>query len=294
MHERGDDMKRKIYILLAVMFLVGSGISEVVAMKQHGNRNVPDARIINRESEQTSDNKKIKVMQKVTEQISDTKEFINLNPENVQDIVTTDITGTESDTNVINQNEIQESVTNSIGNNVPATTRQTGKDESAISQKTSEKKQDSIKAVETEGKVTTESKVEEKTTESKVEEKTESKDLYTGTVKTDIEETTTNRETVSEKTEEWFRGVLIDQDCSDFENPPEHDLPCMLMYSCRDSGYGIDVEEDGSWKFYPFDENGNTLAWSYLNKTTRLYGLWVDVKGKIENGIIHVSLLKEG
>ena len=90
-----------------------------------------------------------------------------------------------------------------------------------------------------------------------------------------------------------YIGQLVNY-CSDFENPPEHDLPCMLMYSCRDSGYGIDVEEDGSWKFYPFDENGNTLAWSYLNKTTRLYGLWVDVKGKIENGIIHVSLLKEG
>ena len=50
---------------------------------------------------------------------------------------------------------------------------------------------------------------------------------------------------------EVFRGILIDEDCSDFEDPPKHDLPCMFMDSCRASGYGLDIQqENGSWLFY--------------------------------------------
>ena len=106
-----------------------------------------------------------------------------------------------------------------------------------------------------------------------------------------------NKETSSEVSEdktESFYGVLIDEDCSDFEDPPMHDLPCMLMYSCRDSGYGLDIlQEDGTYKFYMFDDNGQKLAWDYLNKTTRMYGLYVTVTGIYEDGVIKVKTFKE-
>ena len=92
---------------------------------------------------------------------------------------------------------------------------------------------------------------------------------------------------------EVYNGILIDEDCSDFETPPEHDLPCMLMYSCRASGYGIDIQQDnGSWKFYIFDEKGQQLSWDYLTNTNRMSELYVTVTGKLENGIIYVEKLE--
>lgn len=95
-------------------------------------------------------------------------------------------------------------------------------------------------------------------------------------------------------TNETFYGVLIDEDCSDFEDPPAHDLPCMLMYSCRDSGYGLDIEQSGdTWDFIPFDKNGNDLAWKYLNEATKQDSLFVTVTGKIDNDTIIVSEIKE-
>ncbi len=92
---------------------------------------------------------------------------------------------------------------------------------------------------------------------------------------------------------EVYNGILIDEDCSDFETPPEHDLPCMLMDSCRASGYGIDIQQDdGSWKFYIFDEKGQQLSWDYLTNTNRMSELYVTVTGKLENGIIYVEKLE--
>ena len=92
-----------------------------------------------------------------------------------------------------------------------------------------------------------------------------------------------------------FYGVLIDEDCSDFEYPPLHDLPCMLMDSCRASGYGLDIEQsDGSWVFYMFDDNGQTLSWDYLTQTDRMDGLYVTVTGKWEDNVIKVIDLQEG
>lgn len=98
----------------------------------------------------------------------------------------------------------------------------------------------------------------------------------------------------AKETIESYYGILIDEDCSDFEDPPAHDLPCMLMYECRASGYGLDIlQDDGSYKFYMFDEKGQQLAWEYLNKTTRMSGLYVTVTGVYENGVIKVKTLKE-
>ena len=91
-----------------------------------------------------------------------------------------------------------------------------------------------------------------------------------------------------------FYGILIDEDCSDFEDPPKHDLPCMLMYSCRDSGYGLNIlQDDGPYEFIMFNENGQKLSWDYLNKTTRMNGLYVTVTGIYEDGVIKVQSLIE-
>ena len=93
---------------------------------------------------------------------------------------------------------------------------------------------------------------------------------------------------------EVFSGILIDEDCSDFEDPPKHDLPCMLMDSCRASGYGLDIQqEDGSWLFYMFDDKGQELSWDYLTHTDRMDKLYVTVTGKLEDGIIYVEKLEE-
>lgn len=93
---------------------------------------------------------------------------------------------------------------------------------------------------------------------------------------------------------EVFSGILIDEDCSDFEDPPNHDLPCMLMDSCRASGYGLDIQhEDGSWLFYMFDDKGQELAWEYLTYTDRMSELYVTVTGTLDNNIIYVEKLEE-
>ena len=93
---------------------------------------------------------------------------------------------------------------------------------------------------------------------------------------------------------EVFSGILIDEDCSDFEDPPKHDLPCMLMDSCRASGYGLDIQQDdGLWLFYMFDSKGQELAWDYLTHTDRMSELYVTVSGTSEDGIIYVDKLEE-
>ena len=91
-----------------------------------------------------------------------------------------------------------------------------------------------------------------------------------------------------------FTGILIDEDCSDFEDPPSHDLPCMLMDECRASGYGIDIlQDDGTWKFYMFDEKGQDLSWEYLIHTSRMDKLYVNVTGTLKDGKIYVDKLEE-
>ena len=103
------------------------------------------------------------------------------------------------------------------------------------------------------------------------------------------EETTTEAEAT-----ETFTGILIDEDCSDFEDPPEHDLPCMLMDECRASGYGVDIlQDDGTWKFYMFDEKGQDLSWEYLIHTSRMDKLYVNVTGTLKDGKIYVDKLEE-
>ncbi len=93
---------------------------------------------------------------------------------------------------------------------------------------------------------------------------------------------------------EVFHGVLIDEDCSDFEDPPLHETECMFMEECRASGYGIDIKQaDGEWVFYEFDDKGKELAWEYLNQTSKPDGLYISVTGELKGNIIEVKELKE-
>lgn len=93
---------------------------------------------------------------------------------------------------------------------------------------------------------------------------------------------------------ETFTGILMDECCSDVDDPSAHDLPCMLMDTCRASGYGLDIQQpDGSWRFVPFDENGQNLAWEYLHHTTRMDNLFVTVKGTLTDGVISVFDLEK-
>lgn len=121
---------------------------------------------------------------------------------------------------------------------------------------------------------------------------TEAETVTEAVTETAAEEPASTEVTTAAK--EIFTGILIDEDCSDFDDPPKHDLPCMLMDSCRASGYGIDIEQaDGGRKFYMFDENGQELSWDYLTHTDRMDGLYVTVTGILANDIIYVDKLEE-
>lgn len=126
---------------------------------------------------------------------------------------------------------------------------------------------------------------------------TESLTAFTTVSETTIPETVpvSATESLTAETEtayESFTGILIDEDCSDFEDPELHDLPCMLMDSCRASGYGLNIQtEDGAWQFVPFDENGQKLAWVYLLQTMQPDHLYVTITGTNNEGVIHVVQL---
>ena len=91
-----------------------------------------------------------------------------------------------------------------------------------------------------------------------------------------------------------FFGVLMDECCSDIEDPALHETNCMFMEGCRESGYGLDIrQEDGSWVFYMFDEAGQQLTLDYLEQTERVDGLYVTVTGTMENEVIKVISIEE-
>ena len=105
---------------------------------------------------------------------------------------------------------------------------------------------------------------------------------------------TTADECTSDGEYETFYGVLMDECCSDIDDPAIHETACMFMDGCRESGYGLDIQnEDGSWDFFMFDEKGQQLTWEYLNTTERLDGLYVTVTGSLEDEVIKVISIKE-
>lgn len=151
-----------------------------------------------------------------------------------------------------------------------------------------------VTARNTETTTATATAVAEETTEAANPETTAPATDPPAPEETAAEEATPDIPVQTEPVYETFVGILIDEDCSDFEDPPLHDLPCMLMDSCRASGYGLDIQQpDGSWLFYPFDETGQALSWDYLIHTERMDGLYVKVTGTWEGNCIKVIAIEE-
>ena len=128
--------------------------------------------------------------------------------------------------------------------------------------------------------------------------------MLTGCGSAEVQQKAANKPaatTSSEKSEsndsteyQTFYGVLMDECCSDIDDPAVHETNCMFMEGCRESGYGLDIQQpDGSWKFYMFDEAGQQQTWDYINTTKRADGLYVTVTGNMENEIIKVKTITE-
>lgn len=149
-------------------------------------------------------------------------------------------------------------------------------------------------AAQTSSKALTSKKAQSNTKTQTTQAKKKAISQSVTTAKASASITTTTVTEQKQESFDTFYGVLIDEDCSDFEDPPMHDTECMFMEECRASGYGLDIEQsDGAWVFYMFDDNGQSLAWEYLNFTKRDDGLFVTVTGKWEDGEIKVISITE-
>jgi hypothetical protein len=97
--------------------------------------------------------------------------------------------------------------------------------------------------------------------------------------------------------EQEFEGWLVDAHCAPMllGNPSKMSKECLQCPQCEGSGYGIIVkQQNGTNKFYKFDENGHKLAKeNIINKTARENNLAIRVKGTIEGEVIKVSTIEE-
>jgi hypothetical protein len=85
-------------------------------------------------------------------------------------------------------------------------------------------------------------------------------------------------------------GWLIEKSCSGTDDPAKHTRECCLMKDCAASGYGVIVkQQDGSFKFYKFDQRGHNLAADYLKKTNKKDNLTISVKGIWDGDILKVT-----
>jgi hypothetical protein len=93
-----------------------------------------------------------------------------------------------------------------------------------------------------------------------------------------------------------LNGWLMDQCCIvKTKDPAKHSRTCNMMESCAASGYGIIVkQQDGSFKFYLFDEKGQSIAKDFLKKTQKETNLTITVKGRWNGEILQVASLSAG
>ena len=91
-----------------------------------------------------------------------------------------------------------------------------------------------------------------------------------------------------------FRGIVIDKCCLDDPGPEEDTWDCLLMDSCRDSGYGLAIPNgSGGYDWIPFDAKGQDMAFQCIYKSSRYTKITLEVTGILENGIIQVHSMKE-
>ena len=94
-----------------------------------------------------------------------------------------------------------------------------------------------------------------------------------------------------------FWGYVIDRCCFEIPGPEEDTWDCLLMDSCRDSGYGLALPNDSApngYIWYAFDEKGQDLAFDAILNSNKWVKISLKVTGTLENDIIHVKTLKEG
>ena len=95
--------------------------------------------------------------------------------------------------------------------------------------------------------------------------------------------------------EQEFEGYLVTAHSStENEDPAKISKECILMPECAASGYGISVkQEDGKYRFFKFDANGQKLANEILVKTNQKSGIVLIAKGVLEGEILKVASLTE-
>lgn len=94
-----------------------------------------------------------------------------------------------------------------------------------------------------------------------------------------------------------LKGYVVDQMCGKgmvkkeniSQKAPGHTKECALEDACAASGYGI--YSDG--KYYTFDEKGNGLAKTAIEKSSREKGLFFEATGVVKGDMLAVASLKE-
>jgi hypothetical protein len=92
-----------------------------------------------------------------------------------------------------------------------------------------------------------------------------------------------------------LEGFLLEGHHSTTPTPSEHKKLCLLMPDCAASGFGISVlQDDGTYKYYKFDETGHRLAVILLDSIDAADHVGIRVEGHIAGDVIHVSRLSPG
>jgi len=91
-----------------------------------------------------------------------------------------------------------------------------------------------------------------------------------------------------------LKGYIIDKCCLTDPGPEDDTIDCLLMDSCRASGYGLAIKNGSGYIWYEFDKVGKDRAFAILKATTKYKKISVTVKGTVVNAILHVSEINEG
>lgn len=90
-------------------------------------------------------------------------------------------------------------------------------------------------------------------------------------------------------------GWLYDYMSRGSKTPESKTKECLIMPKMEQSGYGVLVkQEDKSYKFYKFDDNGQKLSKNnILAKTKKSKGITIEVKGTVKDKILKVTAITE-
>ena len=96
-----------------------------------------------------------------------------------------------------------------------------------------------------------------------------------------------------------FSGYLVDKNCGTMIGKKDkekamtmgkkHSVACALDEACMASGYGLVHEGE----FLPFDDDGNSLAVTYLESLSKKNDVFVTVSARREGMVLHVSKISD-